>query len=278
MKTNTLTLEHPKTPPIAAEHSPARSSQARRNTTIELARLLAALGVIAAHLPGDANGASWFITTLAPLRVPFFYSLSLFLFVASLPQTTPQRVANRIWHRTLVPYVSWTLLYETLIIAKTLLTHGHHEPVWWRILLYGESAVQLFFLPTLLMMQVVALGIHLLLTPGSSQRSTGWLLLAGGAVYYAWGAYCHCFGIGSFNSLPAYAAYLLVAFWLAPIVANRRGQSISTTVVGGSMVLLAVCCSGLGYCLPLIWVPFDNAAGWRGGTAVHYRTTEPMAK
>jgi peptidoglycan/LPS O-acetylase OafA/YrhL len=262
MESNTLVLDYKETSHIQEKPNLERS-RAQRNTTIELARLLAALGVIAAHVPSDANGASWFVTALSPLRVPFFYSLSLFMFVASLPRTTPERVASRIWYRTLIPYLSWTFLYETLIIGKALLTHGHHELVWWRTLFYGESAVQLYFLPTLLMLQVLALGLYLLLTPGTNQHFTGCLLLTGGIIYYAWGAYFHCFGIGGPNSILAYSIYLLAAFWLSPIIASQRIRP-TYAIIGGGIVILAICGNSLGYRMLLYGYPMVVPLGGVG--------------
>ncbi|MEJ7663185.1 MAG: acyltransferase family protein [Hymenobacter sp.] len=166
----------------------------QRNTTVDFTRLIAAYGVIALHVPVSTRGAQWLDIVFWPLCVPFFYVVSLVYFVAGLAKAEAnlRSVFARSWHRLVVPYLAWTAIYTGLLVAKTLLTHGGREFSWWRILLYGESAVRLYFLPTLLLLQGLALALHLLLRP--ALRTPGWLLLLGSLAYLGWGIHQQCFG------------------------------------------------------------------------------------
>ena len=137
--------------------------------------------------------------------MPCFYTVSLVYFVAGLAKAKPtlREVFPKTWHRLVLPYLAWTAIYTGLQVAKTVLLHGSHEFSWWCILLYGGGAVQLYFLPILLLLQCLALALYLLFRVGPTQWTTGGLLL-GGLAYLSWGIYYHCFGIptvGSFSAL-----------------------------------------------------------------------------
>ncbi|RZK33342.1 MAG: hypothetical protein EOO61_15485, partial [Hymenobacter sp.] len=189
----------------------------QRNTTVDFARLVAAYGVVALHVPVSTRGAQWLDILFWPLCVPFFYSVSLVYFVAGLhkAQASLSSIFTRTWHRLIVPYLAWTVVYTSLLVVKTLLIHGSREFSWWRILLYGESAVQLYFLPTLLLLQGLALALHLLLRAGQARRPAGWLMLGGCLLYLGWGIYQHCFGVATLGSVAGISIYLATAFWLS---------------------------------------------------------------
>lgn len=220
----------------------------QRNTTVDFARLLAAYGVIALHVPTSTIGAHWLNVVFWPLCVPFFYIISLVYFVAGLAKakSSTKGILARVWRRLVLPYLAWTAIYTSLLIVKTLLVHGTREFIWWRILLYGESAVQLYFLPTLLLLQSLAMALYLLLRGGKAKRATGGLLLMGGLLYLGWGIYQHCFGVATVGNLAGISIYLVAAFWLAPATENSR-PSASYLVLGGICTLGAIFCNASGY-------------------------------
>lgn len=237
----------------------------QRNTTVDFARLLAACGVIALHVPASTGGAHWLDIVFWPLCVPFFFVVSLVYFVANLAkgEVNLQSIFERSWYRLVIPYLAWTAIYTGLLVAKTLLVHGSREFTWWRILLYGESAVQLYFLPTLLLLQSLALALHLLLRAGPNRRVPGWLLLLGSSVYLGWGIQHQCFGLATVGSVAGISIYLATAFWLAPATNNTQ-PTASYLVLGGVCTLAAIGCNAVGYTALLAGYPLILPLGGVG--------------
>ena len=95
-----------------------------------------------------------------------FYAVSLVYFVAGLAKGKAdlRSVFGRSWHRLVIPYLVWTAIHTGLLVAKTLLTRSSQEFRCYYIILYFESAVHLYFLPVLLLLQSLAL--HLLFRAG----------------------------------------------------------------------------------------------------------------
>lgn len=56
----------------------------RRNITVDIARIIAAFGVIAIHVSASTKAASEVGNFFSPLCVPFFYLISLTYFIAGL--------------------------------------------------------------------------------------------------------------------------------------------------------------------------------------------------
>ena len=240
---------------------------ASRNTTIELARVLAAYGVIAVHVPSGTSAAQWLTAVFWPLCVPFFYLTSLTFFIAGLRKATPQASLARAWSRIGVPYLTWTAIYTALLVAKSLLVHNGREFTWWRILFYGDSSIQLYFLPTLLMLQAFALAFYLLFSAPARPRTAGWLLLAGTLAYYGWGVSHRCFGLQTPGCFVGIIVYLVAAFQFAPIIHDTRRRPVFL-LVGCALIALAVGCNGLGNPLFFFEYPLVMPIGGVGALLV----------
>ncbi len=88
-----------------------------------------------------------------------------------------------------------------------------------RSLFYGESAVQLYFLPQLVVMQILLISIHLAHRTKMILLTVLFLLLAG-AFYYV-GYKENCFGM---TKPLALITYLLSALWFSKRIAGNKNS------------------------------------------------------
>jgi surface polysaccharide O-acyltransferase-like enzyme len=243
----------------------------QRNTTVDVARVLAAYGVIALHIPFSTRAAEWITLFFWPLCVPFFYTASLVYFIGGLKKTLVPTLFARAWFRIVLPYMAWTAVYLGLLLAKNLVTsrpqqyvlHSPDSVDFWRVYLYGESGVQLYFLPILLMMQAMAAGIYLLVVASPKHWVAGGLLLAG-AVFHLWfGIYYECFGIATPGAAITVALYIAAAFALAPKMHDVRTKP-SYVGVGIAMMLFAIICNSRGQSLLVLDAPMILPIGGIG--------------
>jgi surface polysaccharide O-acyltransferase-like enzyme len=243
----------------------------QRNTTIDLARVLAAYGVIALHIPFSTGAAEWITLFFWPLCVPFFYTASLVYFIGGLQKATVSTVLTRAWSRIAVPYVAWTAVYISLLLIKNLLVKrpqlyelpGPNSIDFWRVFLYGHSGVHLYFLPTLLMMQAMAAGLYLLFGAYAKQRAVGILLLAGATFYLGFGIYYKCFGIAIPGMAISVALYLATAFVLSSQMHDIRTKP-GYLVAGIALMLFAIVCNSRGEFLLVLGAPMILPIGGIG--------------
>lgn len=245
---------------IAKEKAP---TVGKRNVTVDLARLFAAYGVIALHVPFSTSAAEGFNILFWPLCVPFFYAISLTYFVSGLQQASIPDIITKTWRRILLPYLAWTVVYVSLLLAKRLLLGGDSGITFWRVLFYGESAVQLYFLPTLVLLQSITLAIYLIVTPNFTKRTLGTVILVVALGYLAWGDYNDCFGVAATGQVVGIAAFIGSAFWLSPRIHTLtfRPEYIITGIV---LIVSAVYLNYYGHTLSILNYPLILPIGGIG--------------
>lgn len=251
----------------------------QRNYTVDLMRVVAAFGVIAIHVHADTSPAQMLGNLFSPLCVPFFYIASLMYFVAGLKSSCVQSILHKSFTRILVPYFVWTIIYTALLVIKAYLTHDHRSFVPWRILLYGESAVQLYYLPDLFALQLITLGLYVIINPESLKKIYGMLLLTAGIVFFWAGNYNACFGVAEEGILLKFGFLILCGFLLPSFFSKTFLRSIFL-LVGVALTIYAVASSlwhihfsiysypvniplgGLGLMLIALGAPIRNLPKW----------------
>lgn len=208
--------------------------KSKRNSTIDLVRVVAAFGVVAIHVASSTPAAEGIGKFFLPLCVPFFYVVSLTYFFYSLSSASLSKTTVKIWWRILVPYLAWTIIYIGLLATKNILTGGHKTFAFWRVLFYGESAVQLYFMPELIIMQMLMFTIYLLINV-TGKNMLAALLLGLGTIYYLQTGYSNnCFGVTKPVSI---ISYILSAFWISSILKKSKTSSIYGYVIIGCMLV-----------------------------------------
>lgn len=127
-----------------------------RNDVIDLLRFLAAWAVVAIHLAPNDPAAETFGSLLVLVAVPFFYAISLYFFFDRHVQEPAAEFLARLAQRLVVPYLAWTVIYCALIQGKGWF-EGRSlsaDPVG--ALFYGQTGVQMYFLPVLIFLQLLA--------------------------------------------------------------------------------------------------------------------------
>ena len=250
--------------PNAISYQPERAVRSgERNSSVDIARLLAVFGVIALHVQYSTRAAETYNIVFWPLAVSFFYAASLTYFVAGFGAATLSTILSKMGWRIALPYLAWTLIYTGLLIGKRLVTGHDVDLVLWRVLFYGESAVQLHFLPTLMMLQLTAFAGHLVVTDVGKSRLTGLLLLAVAAGYCAWGDLNNCFGIAPTGRVAGFLAYIATAFWLAPKIKSWPRPPYYA-LAGAAMVLFAVLSNAAGHTYVFLAYPLIISVGGIG--------------
>ena len=138
-----------------------------RQATLDLARFLAAWGVVMVHCSPHTRAAGVMVGAALNVSVPFFLLSSLHLFWNEVRTAgAAGHACRRRWSRLLRPYVAWTVIYYAAKCLKLGLQgralRGEFTAARLvNVLGEGGAAVQLYFLPLL----ALALGLGWALAP-----------------------------------------------------------------------------------------------------------------
>jgi surface polysaccharide O-acyltransferase-like enzyme len=193
--------------PAGSEPTP----KVNRNRAIDVARVIAALGVISAHIaPGDVWTERVSIVSQY-CRVPFYLLIAMIFFMIGLPRVKgAQECLSKQCFRTWIPYFAWTLVYLSLIATKALISNDNRQWDWVGIFFYGQGAVHLYFITLLIWMQLIALGCYSI-NKGSHPLRWGLILVACGAFAW-WGRSQDYLGWERIEAVPL---FMLVAWYFA---------------------------------------------------------------
>lgn len=262
--------------------SPAKSPASGRLVPVDLARSIAAYGVVVMHT-GMGMGVAATAATSAfqqffIFAVPFFLAAAFyFTKLPAAPSEIRHSLAQRAW-RLLLPYAFWTLVYLGARLAKYAVSRNSgkiqetlcSDPLG--LIFMGGAAVHLYFLPLLL----VGTALMLLLSPvfrKSSLLVLGLLLLASIALNAL--LYNPLFNIGfspspipwaegwitgwsaSFSRLSAFVGaclvrclpYICFAVWIRSLLARKHAPGvqwlIAVLAIGSFLFLSFHSVSGL---------------------------------
>lgn len=195
------------------------SGSIQRNYTVDLFRIIACFGVIFIHVHNSTYASELVSKYFSYFCVPYFYISALTYFSSSLSRGVKVRqIFLKVGKRIGLPFLAWSIIYAGLIIAKSLLIKGSFTINIPRTFLYGESAEHLYYLPELIIMEVIVLSIYLLAVVNKSVIGLLFLLIA--FAYLIWGSWNKYYGITSCNSLIVYVA---MSFFIIPqIYKNSR--------------------------------------------------------
>jgi peptidoglycan/LPS O-acetylase OafA/YrhL len=230
---------------------------AHRNSLLDLIKVFTAIGVITAHVQSDTPGAEALSHFLSPVRVPFLYITALAFFVSNIYKKgadsnniSIEGTFTKIGKRLFLPLVVWSAIYVVLITLKSVVTGTANPHVFdiGKVFLYGDSAEHLYFLPQLMVMQLIGLGI--LLLADNNRQNKGLLLLALAAAYLIWGYAHKYYGMTPLQSL---IAYVIMAFYLAPKI-KKQQTHWGYIVLGALLIVLAI--SGLFVKYPVIFTQY----------------------
>jgi len=216
----------------------------KRNGTVDIFRLLAAFGVICIHVPFNTIAAGNINTVFSPLCVPFFYAVSLTYFISGLKEDLSiGDVFKKMGYRILLPYLAWTVVYVALMVLKSRLIGLQHATggqfVFWRMLFYGEGAVQLYYLPELIALQATALSIYLIFYCSYKKKVIGFVVLTFVVLYYILGSVINAFGV---TPLQCIIFYLAVGFLFSK---STRNTTTNYYYIIGGVALTLFALSGI---------------------------------
>lgn len=233
-----------------------------RNYTVDILRIIAAFGVIALHVRYSTNDAKLLNIFFWPLCVPFFFLTSVMYFVAGLnPQVKLNDVFYKTYKRLIIPYFTWTTVYLLLFFIKGAMTGKFRSFVLWRVLFYGDSAVQLYFLPSLILMQFFALSIYSIVYFHGKERWKGIALFSICLVYMVWREINKGSDPKIWGSFIEVVSYILLAFWL-----SRKRDSFKKWHgwLGIGMILFSVVSNYFGYRYIILGYPYIFIIGGSG--------------
>lgn len=230
-------------PPVIVQ-APLTTS---RNSTIDLIRTVACLGVIAIHVHSATPAAESVGLFFLNFCVPFFFATALTYFAQSLRPTievsaTIKKVAKRIG----IPFLVWSFIYAALLFIKSSVSGKPYSIDFLRVFLYGESAEHMYYLPELLTMQLLMLGIYLL--ANRIKTHIGFWLVVGPIAYLAWGYWNKYFGITPAKCI---IVYLVAGFFIAPTIKNPTKKWLPL-LIGFFLFILPLLVSGFGITNSLI--------------------------
>ena len=251
----------------------------QRNYTIDLLRVIASFGVITVHVKATTTSAEAIGVFFSPFCVVFFFIVSLTFFVAGLQKGSAEDSLLKSFSRIYIPYLTWTVIYTSLLFAKASLAHSPRAFVPWRILFYGESSVQLYYLPDLFALLLIAAGLYSVVTGTGSNKFKALLPLVIGILFFWIGNFNHCFGMQGEGILLKLGCYILFGFLFSLLIANAERKPVLT--VSGIVIIiftlivtfsnvnlqlmnypLLIPFGGLGLLLFAIGFPLQKLPGW----------------
>lgn len=214
-------------------------NEKNRNHTIDAFRVFAIFGVVAIHVKSSTVEAVLIGDFFSPIAVPFFYIVSLLYFIIGLKKGGNDifnSTVKKTFYRLILPYLIWTLIYVSLRIYKSHLAGVTSEIVFWRAFFYGESAVQLYFIPYLLSMQTILLSLYLLLRGNLKNKLYGAIFLIITFLYLEYGIENKCFGNSLGFSLIGIPLFIILAFLSSFFLSNEKNSK--TVIVGATIILV----------------------------------------
>ena len=178
-----MTTGHPANVPPATGHR----SPASRNVLLDALRLVFAYGVAAIHLAPNTPAAEKIGLSFLLFAVPFFLMAGMYFFVGKVAggQSVPS-ARDLHFERLWLPYLAWTIIYAGLHVGKDLASHQPVELNLPATAFYGGAAVQMYFLPLLLLLQCWAWSVALLWR-APERRVLGGVLFVLAAIFAAGG-------------------------------------------------------------------------------------------
>ena len=235
----------------------------KRLYSIDLTKFIAAIGVIAIHVQAETPAARLTLILFGPIAVPFFYVSSLTFFALNLESLKFSDHIKRIFKRLVAPYLSWTFIYLSLFVLKGTMRGNFLKLVWWKVLFYGESAVHLYFLPTLIIFQVLFISLYYLFSRKNKNYALGLGLLFGYTIYMIIGNIYNCYGVSYTGSFLGSIIYVAAAYYLSPRVV-QSSSSWPVVTVGFLLVTVSVWLHYLGYDLLVFDYPMVFPLGGIG--------------
>ncbi|MDB5011045.1 MAG: hypothetical protein JWQ06_1834 [Mucilaginibacter sp.] len=220
-----------------------------RNITLDIIRVFAAFGVILIHVPANTYASLIPSILFHPICVPFFFITSLTYFFLSLKRKTftIKMVANKTWFRILIPYFAWTAIYILCFVIKSALMQTHHTFSLLQDVFYGGSAIQLYFITDLIVMQAISLSFFILFSKNVLNIWIGILLLIFSICYLEIGSINNFFGVTNPITI---SIYLISAYYLAKIKSSV--VNFSYIIIGDVLISIIFYCS-------LNYPDFENA-------------------
>ncbi|MFL9831765.1 acyltransferase family protein [Flavobacterium sp. ST-87] len=210
----------------------------KRNSTIDAFRVFAIFGVIAIHVQSNTDSAEMVGRLFAGFRVPYFYIVSLFYLIIGLKKRKDDdvnNIVNKIFYRLVVPYLAWTIIYVSLRLIKAAFFGEPSNVVFWRVLFYGDGAVQLYFIPNLLSMQAIIISIYLLLKGKLKNKLWAIVILSCVVVFLTIGILKNSFAISTGFIFVGIPLFISLAFSATFFNANERN---AVNIYMGSLIIV----------------------------------------
>lgn len=195
-----------------------------RNINIDLVKFICAFGVISIHVKTNSVNSILISEFFSHLCVPFFLLCSLVFFISGIKNKNINVIAKKMWVRIVIPYLFWTLIYVSLIILKKHLINQSYDNNWWQILFFGQSSVQLYYIPKMINTQFLALSVILMLNKQIKMKIIGVLIFIVSLSWYLIGSYNCVFGFNYYDCILC-LLYMILAFIFVKLKNNNLLRS-----------------------------------------------------
>ncbi len=191
-----------------------------RRPLLDVARFIAAMGVVWLHTSGAEDYADW-AGALGRFAVPFFTASSMWLCFQHCAREPNQRwgsYALTRLRRTYVPFLAWSMIYLIATDLKRKFVTREPLPIpSWDLLLIGTS-LQLWFLPFVLFVNVSGMPVCRYIVRLDSQRQVtlATMLLIGLAIASA--AVSYRVDLLTREAMPGLRIFVLLSWSAVPAV------------------------------------------------------------
>ena len=209
--------------------------QPQRKSFVDIVKIIACFGVIIIHVHSSTIAAENIGQFFLSFCVPYFYITAIAYFIKSLRKDMfLKEIFRKMWNRIGVPFIVWSIIYASLLVIKSQITGNGHTLNIFRVFMYGESAEHMYYLPELIILQLIAISIFLLVFDIKQVVGLGVMFTA--TFYLVWGHTHSYFGVSALKNI---ITYLVIGFFIAPKI-NRSEISWPYLFLGMGLIILSL--------------------------------------
>ena len=189
-----------------------------RNSFIDIVRVIACFGVVTIHVHNSTVAAETLSRLFLDFCVPYFYITAIAYFIRSFGKDILlKNIFYKMWQRICLPFGIWSVIYTSLLILKGQITGNGYIFNAILVFVYGGSTEHMYYLPELMIMQLIIIGVCLLVF--NIKQTIGIILIIITTCYLTWGYIHNLFGVTPFKNI---ISYVIMGFFIAPKL-NRPG-------------------------------------------------------
>jgi hypothetical protein len=236
-----------------------------RNSTVDIGKTIAIIGVVLMHISPNNPAAAVFTGILELFCVPYFLLISLYFFIKEQDKSPSTNFNSLKLDRLVLPYIFWTVFYLSSRLVRDWLNpalfNSGFKFDWIDISFFGGTATHLYFIPLLLYVKVHIFLLRSLKQDFVSKKHLNIVSIASLLLLYTFAMIGHLnsyLGWGDSTSPIGWLHLLVISFiypllaWLLVKISTPALPSMNLVFIG---IFGFILLESIGYTTPVTTEP-----------------------